>query len=181
MAIGKPPRPYGLGATALPTAPSPSSRGTRACRGAPGTDAFSAPPRLPSRRSGQRARRAADSRGTGELGGSARNGSGPRGPMSPARGYPSEQGAPPPSAPRPRPTSAFSRVGRRWRIPAEDTYLRGYIVSPLCYDSTSRAQGWDLSAHHPGAVAPLFSLPLYSAVGRNPTPVCPIRGHFIRD
>lgn len=155
--------------------PKSQLRGTRACRGAPGTDASlwtqwtTCAPRCGQQKNG-RARRLSP-QPVGARGCPAAQ------PGDPAqRREPLPLPLPGPARPR-RP----QRVGRRWRTPAEYTYLRGYIVSPLCYDSTSRILGWDLSAHHPGAVAPLFSLPLYSAVGRNPAPVCPIRGHLSRD
>lgn len=95
-----------------------------------------------------KARPAADSRGTRGAGRLSPQRVRAPGAISPAWGSGSAQGAPPPSAPGPHPTSAPPRVERRWRTPSEDTYLRGYIVSPLSYDSTSQAMGWDLSAHH---------------------------------
>lgn len=181
MVTGKPPRPHGLRVTALLTAPSPSS-------GGPGPAVEPQEQMHSLRRLGfpldavdnmRAALRTAKERESWEA--QPVTGPGPGGPSA-QPGAPAQRSEPLPlPLPGPARPRRTPRVGRRWRTPAEDTYLRGYIVSPLCYDSTSRTLGWDLSAHHPGAVAPLFSLPFYSAVGRNPAPACPIRGHHSRD
>lgn len=125
-----------------------------------------------------KARPAADSRGTRGAGRLSPQRVRAPGAHQPCLGLRLSAGSPSPFRSRSPPDLCAPQS----REALEDT-LRGHLLKRLHSFTSELRQhlpGYGLGPQcpPPGAAAPLFSPPLYSAVGRSLTPVCPIRGHF---